>query len=648
MRILMSAASLVLAVVSLTGALAADEPSDRPPTKVGAETVGEVVTPFIFEGDLRDLPLAPAWKPGDPIKEIPRRGRPIPQDPFAPPYERPVDRDPLLAVQEAAPKPLETDGGISTILNFNGQGFTGVNPPDTVGDVGPDHYIQMINAGAGARFTIHNKNNGSVIAGPITLDNLGSGNCASGFGDPIVLYDRDADRWMLSEFAGSGNRMCVYVSLTSDPVSGGWCNYDFTATNFPDYPKYAVWPDAYYVSTNENLPAAYAFDRENMLNCAPARPRQRFTAPPLSGFGFQATLPADVDGAALPPAGAPGIFIRHNDTERHGPGGFPTTDLLQLFEFDVDWNNPNNSTFTGPFNIEIADISSDLCGFFTFSCFDQPTGGSDLDPLREINMWRSQYRNFGTHETLVGNLGTEVSGNDHGGVRWYELRKTGANWFLFQEGTYAPDAADRWMGSAAMDIDGNVAVGYNIVDETGPGIFPGLRFIGRLESDPPGTMPHGEFSLIEGSARNSSNRYGDYSSLNVDPADDCTFWFTGEHNQAGSWSTRIGSFRFDTCEGGGGGIPCGDIFKYNRRCGAAGAIGVRVRMVDESHSGETVTIAVDGVPHELTIFGQVAGYSEPNAGAGQHTIELLDPPGCFNPTIVTCPVAPEDLVAPEQ
>ena len=222
-------------------------------------------------------------------------------------------------------------------------------------------------------------------------------------------------------------------------------------------------------------------------------------------------------------------------------------------------------------------------------------------------------------------------------MRWYELRKTGANWFLFQEGTYAPDQADRWMASAAMDIDGNIAVGYNIVDETGPGIHPGIRYIGRLESDPLGTMPFGEFSLIEGSANNNSNRYGDYSSLNVDPADDCTFWFTGEHNQAGGWSTRIGVFRFDTCDGGGGGIPCGDVDKFQARCNPAGTIQVRVTMTDTSHDGEMVTIGIDGSPEVLTIFGTTAGYQETNAGAGAHTITLDDPAGCFPQVVVNCP-----------
>jgi hypothetical protein len=161
-------------------------------------------------------------------------------------------------------------------------------------------------------------------------------------------------------------------------------------------------------------------------------------------------------------------------------------------------------------------------------------------------MWRLQYRNFGSHETLVGNLVTDVDGTDHGGIRWFELRKTGANpWALYQEGTYAPDSVNRWMGAIAMDGSGNIALGYNVSDATST--YPGLRYVGRLAGDPLGTMPQGEHTLIAGTAANGSNRYGDYSAMSVDPVDDCTFWFTGEWNASSTWSTRIGAFRFDNC-----------------------------------------------------------------------------------------------------
>ena len=220
-------------------------------------------------------------------------------------------------------------------------------------------------------------------------------------------------------------------------------------------------------------------------------------------------------------------------------------DFLEIWQFEVDFAIPANSTFTGPFNIPISEIDSDLCGLVSFSCFPQPAG-PPLDPLREIVMWRLQYRNFGSHETIVGNLVTDVDGTDHGGIRWFELRKVGQGpWVLHQEGTYAPDDNHRWMGSIAMDKTGNIALGYSVSSTT---VHPGIRYVGRLATDPLGAMPQGEFILADGSGSNSSNRWGDYSSMNVDPVDDCTFWYTNEYGTAaGNWATQIGVFKFSSC-----------------------------------------------------------------------------------------------------
>ena len=530
----------------------------RPPVRRGAETV-EIVTPTVFTGDLRELPTARAWRPGDPIKEIPRRSYPRAERVSGPPRNPTgITRDPLLGLQERAPQaPTRAFG--SPDVNVAGMGFSGVNPPDTVGDVGQNYYIQAINDQAGTKFTVHHKGDGSVAAGPIPLDSLATSNfCTNGLGDPIVLYDHLAGRWLLSEFSSSGNRMCVYISQTGDPLAGGWYAYDFSATNFPDYPKYAVWPDAYYVGTNENSVAAYALERPAMLN-GQAAALQRFTAPDLGGFAFQMITPSDLDGPA-PPAGAPAYFLRHNDDESHNPGSNdPGHDFLEIFEFAVDFASPANSTFTGPFQVPIAEFDSDLCGLVSFNCIRQPGTSTTLDPLREVVMWRSQYRNFGSYEVLVGNLATDVDGTDHAGVRWYELRKSGGSWSLFQEGTYAIDGDSRWMGSAAMDGNGNVAVGYNVSSST---TFPSLRYAGRLAGDPAGTLPQGENVLVAGTASNASNRYGDYASLNVDPVDDCTIWFTGEYNAASQWSTRIGAFSFAGCGG-----TCGnDVIEGNEVC----------------------------------------------------------------------------------
>jgi hypothetical protein len=364
--------------------------------------------------------------------------------------------------------------------------------------------------------------------------------------DPTVLYDRLADRWLLAELSAAGNRLCVYISRTGDPVTGGWFNYDFQTVDFPDYGNHAVWGDAYYSSTNESLPTVYALDRANMLAGAPARAHQRFTAPLLSGFiGFQALTPADHDGPTAPPVGAPGIFIRHVDDEAHRPNPIAGQDFLEIFLFSVDFDNASHSTFSGPFEIPIAEIDSTVCALLSFNCFDQPGGGPDLAPLHQAVFHRLQYMKHPTHEALVGGLVTDI-GNDQGGLRWFELRRTTGDWTLFQEGTYSIDTADRWMGSIAQDKQGNIALAYNVVDET-TGVFPGLRYTGRGVDDPRGALPRGEHSLIEGTARNSTNRYGDYSAMSLDPSDDCTFWFTGEYNVTGNWSTRIAAFKFDSC-----------------------------------------------------------------------------------------------------
>jgi uncharacterized repeat protein (TIGR01451 family) len=541
-------ATLILTPVSTPLASTVQRAAARRPSPASADgpvTVSDPVTP-IETIAVRDAPLAEPEFFLD--REInPRQGN---NPDFDPNQQGVGGLDPLLAVQASVPSSM-ADDFTTPILNFAGQGYTFVNPPDTVGDVGTNHYIQMINGGGGAVLMIYDKA-GNAVSGPTYLHTLGSGGaCATGWGDPIVVYDEMADRWLLSEFAGGGNHLCVYISQTSDPTGTYW-RYDFSTPNFPDYPKYAVWPDAYYVTSNENSPAAYALDRASMLTGSPAT-SQRFTATPLSGFGFQALTPADLDGVILPPAGSPNNIMRHRDTEVHGPGGYPDQDIVEIWQFHVDWATPANSYFNKLADILVTEFDSDLCGLFSFSCFPQPGSGVELDPLREVIMFRLQYRNFGAYETLVGNFVTDVDGTDHGGVRWFELHRSGGAWSLYQEGTYAPDIHSRWMAGIAMDVSGNIAVGYNVSSTTQ---YPSLRYVGRLASDPLGTMPQGEVVLIAGSGSNGSNRYGDYSAMSVDPVDGCTFWFTGMYNASSQWSTRIGAFKFDTC---GSSVPMADL-----------------------------------------------------------------------------------------
>ena len=504
--------------------------------------------PLSIDVDLRDLPPTPPWQPGDPIRDVPLRPhhRPGVGAPAAADFP-----DPLLARNES-PEPAAR-GFDTPILNFDGQAFTGVNPPDTNADLGPDHVIQVVNSNSGTSVLVMDKN-GAPLAAPFTLDTLAMGvpPCSSGGGDTVVVYDVLADRWVLSELAHMMNAVCVYVSKTPNPISGGWWLYRFSTPDFPDYPKYSVWPDAYYVTTNESGPAAYALDRARMLQGQPAT-YQRFLIQDMPAFFTQALAAADLDGHVPPPLGAPALYLRHRDDEVHDPGSNdPTRDFLELWQFHVDWASPAQSSFTGPTRIAVAEFSSELCTTLGRQCFPQPNG-LQLDSMREMMLHRLQYRNFGTHQTLVGNFVVDADGepdplpdpaNERGGARWFVLRKQGAGpWTLWDEGTHSPDLTNRWMGSAALDGAGNLALGYSVAS---PSVFAGIRYAGRLSDDAPGTL-RAETTLVDGTANNGSTRWGDYAAMSVDPADDCTFWFTTMYSPVTQWRTRIATFRFDEC-----------------------------------------------------------------------------------------------------
>ena len=628
--------NIVLWMLGIALALAGGAASETPGRAEvrGATVIGEEVTPVLGETSARDLPVVRAWKPGDPIKDIPRRRYPRPE---AFPPEDPEGSDPLLEMQAES---REASASVDPGLNFAGQGYTGVNPPDTVGDVGGNYFVQSINGSGGAAVTVYNKTTGAVAAGPFSMDSLATGgNCASGYGDPIVLFDRGADRWVLTEFASSGNHLCVYISTTSNPT-GTYCRYDFTTPTFPDYPKYGVWPDAYYVTTNESSPTIYALDRANMMACGTARAMQRFTVSSLSGFDFQTLTPADLDGTVDPPAGAPGILMRHRDTEVHGPAGLPASDQLELWSLHVDWTTPASSTLTALPAISTAEFDSSLCGLTSFSCMSMPGvaqgSGSSLDPLREVVMNRLGYRMLGGQQVLVGNLVTDV-GSDQGGVRWFELRNSGSCWSLAQEGTYSPDAVNRWMGGIAMDSAGNILLGYNASNGS---VAPSLRYTGRYSTDPAGTMTVAETVLVAGSAANGSNRYGDYASMSVDPSDDCTFWFTGMYNASSSWSTRIGSVKFSAC--GTPDFTLSSVPASQEVCvGANAAFNLTVGSI-ASYS-EPVTLSASGNPgsagfstNPVTPPG-TSTLTVSGAAAGTTTFDLIG--AAFGPNVHQIPLS---------
>ncbi|MGH8581977.1 MAG: calcium-binding protein [Gammaproteobacteria bacterium] len=542
----------------------------------GEAGLGEPVTPRSVT--VPEEQLAPSPDAGG--VTVPE-GEPLPSGPITP--SQPID-DPSIQLEDKpgadskkAPGPAVPRALGSPLVNVPGMS-PNVNPPDTVGDVGPNHYIQMVNV---TDFQIFNKAGVSLL-GPADFGLLfpvGT-NCRSNTGDPIVVYDHLADRWLLSQFAFP-NHMCIAISQTPDPVAGTWFTYEFDVGVFPDYPKFGVWPNAYYMSSYEfpNL-GVYAFDRTNMLAGAAAGFVKQ-TLPVLAGApGVRDTriLPADLDGPA-PPVGTPGIFVRTVDDLQDLAN---PTDRIEVYTATPVFAAPTSLTFTLVNTLAPAAFQIMVCnrnGQGVRDCIPQPGQVDTLDALSNRPMMQLKFRRFHAHWSMVFNQTIDVGGSiaatalEVAGIRWYELRKTTGNWFIHQQGTYAPQPAGatesqllhRWMGSAAMDKSGNIAIGYSVTnsDAVSP-VFAGIRYTGRHVFDLLGQLPAGEQTILAGvNAQGNANasvepqRWGDYSALSVDPTDDCTFWYTNHVAGAGGTGarpTRIASFKFSNC-----GVPvlCG-------------------------------------------------------------------------------------------
>ncbi len=502
-------------------------------------------------------------------------GEPLPTLP--PPARAPIS-DPTVQFrqQDQGEAP-----GIDSLSNprVNVAGITSASgPPDTVGDIGTSHYVQMVNA---TSYQVFNKNNGSdASGGAITFGGLWPAGdpCNSNLGDPIVVFDHLADRWLLSQFARNAAQtnfwMCIAISQTPNPTANTWFLYTLATPAFPDYPKFGVWPDGYYMSSYEspNL-GVYVFDRTNML-LGNAAGFFRTTIAALGAPGVRDTriLPADLDGPA-PPNGTPGYFARTVDGQQD-PGN--PNDRVEIYEARVDW-------LASTFNFNLVNTLAPaayqmmLCnrsGGGVRDCVPQPDETDTVDALSNRPMMQLKYRYFGSSEAMVFNQTIDIAGsinallgftpaNEVAGIRWYELRKTGANWAVQQQGTYAPQPngatteahlIHRWMGSTAMDKDGNIGLAYSVVnddDTDGQELYPGIRYTGRRANDPAGLMPQGERVIRNGTASQGNGdttvnpqRWGDYSALSVDPVDDCSFWFT---THLANGVTRIASFSFDTC-----------------------------------------------------------------------------------------------------
>jgi hypothetical protein len=433
----------------------------------------------------------------------------------------------------------------TTIQNFDGlPNVSGYIPPDTHGEAGLNYFFQTVNCS----YAIYNKT-GAKILGPLANSSVWAGmpNNANS-GDAIVLYDEQANRWVFSQFSlpnGSSTApfyQMIAVSQTPDPT-GSWYRYQYEFSSMPDYPKFGVWPDGYYMATNNFGPSpagwvgngAYAFDRTAMLAGNPNAQRISFTLSP-GGEGFISPLPTDCDGE-FPPVGTPNYFayIRTNGTQRLG-----------LIAFHADWTTPSASTFGNTIYLNVAPFN--LNGAAGNGI---PQLGTDktLETLAERLMYRLQFRKFNGYQSMVLNH-TVNSGSGPAGIRWYELRNTGSGWSIYQQSTYAPaDGNSRWMGSIAQDTAGTIALGYSV---SGTSIHPGIRYTGRFKNDPLNQMTMAEKAIIHGGGSQTGiwsgrSRWGDYSGLSIDPSAPTTFWFTTEYygqTSVSNWQTRIASFTF--------------------------------------------------------------------------------------------------------
>ena len=502
----------------------------------GQENVsGPIVqTPVYFDisPPLRDMvkKLPPkaetSWKDGIVKNKFNIRPRPKGQEPggLADPYIQKINGR------------LVTD---TTIMNFDGNTNTqGYYPPDTHGDVGLTDYFQVVNC----HYSIYNKATGALKLGPLDNSSVFTGlPNNSNDGDAVVLYDEQADRWLFSQFSlpnypAGPFYMMIAVSQTNDPT-GSWYRYEYSFTDMPDYPKFGVWGDGYYMSmhiftaTAGNYAGigAVAYNRTLMLAGSPAATMIMFTKPSTDeAYGW---LPSDCDGP-FPTGNLPNYFLYSYDGT--------SNDHLGIYEFHVDWANTANSTFSNFLSLPVTAFTTSISGI------SQPGTSVKLDVLNDRMMYRLQYRKFSDHAAMVCNHTVDAT-SSVAGIRWYELRKTTGAWSVYQLGTYSlSDNNSRWMGSIAMDSTGNIALGYSV---SGSNLYPSIRYTGRKKNDALNTMTIAEKGIYigTGSQTGSAARWGDYSAMSCDPGAKATFWYTQEYlatTSATGWRTRIASFKF--------------------------------------------------------------------------------------------------------
>ncbi|MEO8570084.1 MAG: fibronectin type III domain-containing protein [Chloroflexota bacterium] len=499
-----------------------------------------------------------------------------------------------------------TSGGPLTAAG--GPGFAGIGngdygfspayaPPDTVGAVGASQYVQWVNVDLAVFDKSGTIAPGFPKSGKALWAGFGGACEANNDGDPIVEYDKIANRWILTQFsvATTPYLQCVAVSTTSD-ATGSYYRYAFSygSTLFNDYPKLSVWPDAYYITFNMFTSTfqganVCAYDRSSMLTGAPAT-QQCFQL--SSAYG--GLLPADLDGSTLPPTGAPNPILNFG------------ANALNLWRFHVDWAAPSSTSLQGPISIPVASFARACNGS---NCIPQPGTRQKLDSLGDRLMYRLAYRRFAAdgHESLVVNHSVAVGGglfnSGVSSVRWYELRNASGSTIgsgtpvVYQQGTLGTaDGVHRWMASGAMDQAGDIALGYSAANAS---VYPSIRYTGRTPSDPLNTMETETVAKAgSGSQLQNLSRWGDYSAMTVDPVDDCTFWYTTEYLKSSgtwNWSTWITSFRFPNC-----GSTVAPDFTISASPAAqtvtAGANGQYTVTVVPTGGAEPVALSATGVP----------------------------------------------------
>jgi len=446
--------------------------------------------------------------------------------------ESPTNVDPLIQVggfTRSAPQ---------TVVSFDGV-VSNVSPPDPTGAVGPNHIVEMTNS----VWAVFDKSGTMAPGFPKSInDPLGTGN-----GDPIVLYDREADRFLISQFkdpfSASGSRFLVAISTTPDPT-GSYDVFSFNPNGSIDYPHFGIYGNSYVITGNFSPTGRmYALNREKMINGDGSAEMVTLSLPSYSsGTIFNAPQPAHSEGAGIAAGPVPILWFQDNAW----PG--VSNDHMKVWDFTVDWANPGGANVSAPLEIDLGDFDSFISGTGgdAFANLEQPGTTQRIDALVHVLNFQTHRYDFGTHQSIVYNFAVEpVNNSKISGLRWGELRKVGAgDWTLFQEGTYVDqqDGESVFMGGIGMDQLGNIAMAYI---KTGATTHPSLYVTGRKDGDALGVMTLGPGLIVEGSTSVTSNsRYGDYAQLVRDPSDDLTFWHTSEY--AGQpRKNRITSFTID-------------------------------------------------------------------------------------------------------